>query len=134
MYTDPIADMLTRIRNGCRAGLSTVDIPASKLKLALAKILLAEGYVKSYQVIESETNKVIKTLRVALKYDTEGYPVIRKITRISRPGLRHYRNTRRMSRVLNGAGVAILTTSQGLITDRVARKLGIGGEVLCEVI
>ncbi|MEB3245553.1 MAG: 30S ribosomal protein S8 [Vampirovibrionales bacterium] len=134
MYTDPIADMLTRIRNACRAGLSSVDMPFSKLKSELAKVLLAEGYIKSFELLESPESKVHKTLRLVLKYDTEGYPVIRVINRISRPGLRQYRNARRMKRVLNGAGVAIITTSQGLMTDRVARQKGIGGEVLCEVL
>ncbi|MEB3286593.1 MAG: 30S ribosomal protein S8 [Vampirovibrionales bacterium] len=131
MHTDPIADLLTRIRNACLAGLPLVEMPASKLKLELVKVLQHEGYIKSFELREGQAGH--QTLRVILKYDVEGLPVIREIRRISRPGLRRYAGVDNIPRVLSGAGVTIVSTSKGLLTDRQARKEGVGGELLCQV-
>lgn len=128
--TDPIADMLTRIRNAAAAGLPMVEVPASKLKIEIAKVLLQEGYVRSYEVREAEGRK---TLRVLLKYDTKGYPVIRKLVRVSRPGLRKYYKVDNLPRILAGAGVAIVSTPKGLLSDREARRERVGGELLCYI-
>jgi len=130
MYNDPIADMLTRIRNAAAAGLPMVEVPASKLKIEIAKVLLQEGYVRSYEVREAEGRK---TLRVLLKYDTKGYPVIRKLVRVSRPGLRKYYKVDNLPRILAGAGVAIVSTPKGLLSDREARRERVGGELLCYI-
>ena len=127
MLTDPIADMLTRIRNAQGAGHLMVEIPFSKLKVEIAKLLLKQGYVRSYEVLEQ------RTLRVVLKYDRQGEPVIRGLKRVSKPGLRVYANKDRLPRVLGGAGTAIVSTSQGILTDHEARKKGVGGEVLCYI-
>ena len=128
--TDPIADMLTRIRNANTAKHKTVDIPASKMKLAIAKILFEEGYIKSFEEIAGENQA---TIRVTLKYDEKGKRVIDGIKRISKPGLRIYSSKEDLPRVLNGLGIAIISTSQGLKTDKEARTLGIGGEVLAYI-
>lgn len=126
---DPIADMLTRIRNGQTAEKKTVAMPASKLKKAVAKVLLEEGYISDFQ----ETDNGGKpTLNVALKY-FQGSPVISEIKRVSRPGLRIYRKKDELPNVMDGLGIAIISTSKGLMTDRAARKAGFGGEVLCYV-
>jgi small subunit ribosomal protein S8 len=128
--TDPIADFLTRIRNAQMAGHRTVDIPASNMKRAMTKILLDKGYIRKF--IDIEDGKV-GLIRLFLKYDSYGYPVIKNLQRVSRPGLRQHRKATEIPRVRNGLGIAILTTSQGVMTDKEARKLGIGGEVLCYV-
>ena len=128
--TDPIADMLTRIRNANTAKHKTVDIPASKMKLAIAKILFEEGYIKSFEEIEGETQA---TIRVTLKYDEKGKRVIDGIKRISKPGLRIYSSKEDLPKVLNGLGIAIVSTSKGIMTDKEARKNGLGGEVIAYV-
>jgi small subunit ribosomal protein S8 len=128
---DPIADMLTRIRNANTAKHDTVDIPASKMKLAIAEILFNEGYIKKYDVIEDGN---FKTIRVTLKYGKDkNEKIITGIKRISKPGLRVYAGKDELPRVLGGLGVAIISTNNGVITDKQARKLGVGGEVLAFV-
>ena len=128
--TDPIADMLTRIRNANSAKHKTVDVPASKMKIAIAEILFKEGYIKSFELISNENQGII---RITLKYDEKGTRVIDGIKRISKPGLRIYANKEELPRVLNGLGTAIISTSQGLKTDKEAREAGIGGEVLAYI-
>ena len=128
--TDPIADMLTRIRNANSSKHKTVDIPASKMKLSIADILFKEGYIKSFEEI---SNDVQGTIRVTLKYDEKGNRVIDGIKRISKPGLRVYASKEDLPQVLNGLGIAIVSTSKGIMTDREARKEGLGGEVLAYV-
>ena len=128
--TDPIADMLTRIRNANTAKHETVDIPASNMKKAIAEILNNEGYIKGYQIIEDGKQGVI---RVTLKYTSNKEKVITGIKRISKPGLRMYAPADELPRVLKGLGIAIISTSKGIMTDREARKLHIGGEVLAFV-
>ena len=126
--SDPIADMLTRIRNANTAKHDTVDVPSSKMKLAIAEILLKEGFIKSYEIIE-EGN--FKTIRIALKYGADkNQRIITGIKRISKPGLRVYAGAEEMPKVLGGLGIAIISTNQGVVTDKEARKLGVGGEVL----
>ena len=128
--TDPIADMLTRIRNANSAKHKTVYIPASKMKTAIAEILFKEGYIKSFELINDETQGII---RITLKYDEKGTRVIDGIKRISKPGLRVYAGKEELPRVLNGLGIAIISTSKGLKTDKEAREAGIGGEVLAYI-
>lgn len=128
--TDPIADMLTRIRNANSSKHKTVDIPASKMKLSIADILFKEGYIKSFEEI---SNDVQGTIRVTLKYDEKGNRVIAGIKRISKPGLRIYASKEELPQVLNGLGIAIVSTSKGIMTDKEARKIGLGGEVLAYV-
>ncbi len=128
--TDPIADLLTRIRNASTAKHPSVDIPASKLKKAIANILLEEGYVKGVQVIADDKQGVI---RIALKYTETGSPVITGIRRVSKPGLRIYTNCEDMPKVMKGLGTAIISTSKGVMTDRAARANNVGGEVLAFV-
>ena len=128
--SDPISDMLTRIRNAQMAEKTSVAMPASKLKVAIAEVLKDEGYVDGFNVISGEGGK--HTLEIALKYYS-GRPVIEKIQRISRPGLRVYKGSDDIPKVMNGLGIAIVSTSKGLMTDRKARANGIGGEVLCVV-
>ena len=128
--TDPIADMLTRIRNANSAKHKTVDVPASKMKTAIAEILFKEGYIKSFEVISNENQGII---RIALKYDEKGKRVIDGIKRISKPGLRVYASKDELPKVLNGLGIAIISTPKGLKTDKEARELGVGGEVLAYV-
>lgn len=127
--SDPIADMLTRIRNAQMAEKVTVAMPSSKLKVALAKVLQDEGYVDGFKVV---TDNGKPTLEIGLKYYADR-PVIEKIQRVSRPGLRVYKGSEDIPQVMNGLGVAIVSTSKGLMTDRKARANGIGGEVLCVV-
>ena len=129
--TDPIADMLTRIRNGLHAGHETAVIPASKVKIEIAKILKAEGYINNYKV-EGETAKD-KTMTIELKYSPDGQKVITGLKRISKPGLKVYAKSNAVPRVLNGLGIAIISTSKGLMTDRDARKEKLGGEVVAYV-
>lgn len=128
--TDPIADMLTRIRNANSSKFKTVDIPASNMKRAIANILYKEGYIKSFEEIEDNTQGII---RINLKYDEKGNRVIAGLKRISKPGLRIYASKDELPKVLNGLGVAIVSTSKGVMTDSQARKEGIGGEVLAYV-
>jgi small subunit ribosomal protein S8 len=127
--SDPIADMLTRIRNGQMTEKTSVRMPASKLKKAIAQVLQDEGYIEGFMMRE---NAGLPELEVALKYYA-GRPVIEKIERVSKPGLRIYKGRDNLPRVMNGLGVAIVSTSQGVMTDRKARSLGVGGEVLCVV-
>jgi len=127
--SDPIADMLTRIRNGQMTEKISVRMPASKLKKAIAQVLKDEGYIEGFMVRE---NAGLPEMEVALKYYA-GRPVIEKIERISKPGLRIYKGRDDLPRVMNGLGVAIVSTSQGVMTDRKARSLGVGGEILCVV-
>jgi small subunit ribosomal protein S8 len=128
--TDPIADFLTRIRNAQQAGHRRVDIPASKLKRAVTKIMLDKGYIQNFLDIDDGKQGL---LRVFLKYDHYGLPVIKKLTRVSKPGLRKYSKSAEVPRVLNGLGIAVMTTSLGVMTDKEARKLNVGGEVLCYI-
>ena len=131
MYTDPIADYLTRIRNANSAGHRVVEIPASKLKKEITKILFDQGFILSYKFDDST---VQGTIKIALKYDkVTKEPVIRHIERASRPGLRKYACADNLPRVLNGLGIAIISTSQGVMTGKKARELNIGGEVICYV-
>ena len=128
--TDPIADMLTRIRNANSAKHETVDIPVSNMKKAIAQILLDEGYIASYKVIEDDKQGVI---RVTLKYGENKSQVITGLRRVSKPGLRIYSNVEDMPKVMKGLGIAIVSTSKGIMTDREARKQNVGGEVLAFV-
>ena len=128
--TDPIADMLTRIRNANSAKHKTVDVPSSRMKEAIAEILFKEGYIKAFEIISNENQGII---RITLKYDEKGTRVIDGIKRISRPGLRVYAGKEELPRVLNGLGIAIISTSKGLKTDKEAREAGMGGEVLAYV-
>lgn len=130
VMTDPIADMLTRIRNANSVHHDTVEIPSSKIKLAIAEILKAEGFIKDFEVIANTTQPVIK---VSLKYGANKEKVISGLKRISKPGLRVYSQKDQLPRVFGGLGIAIISTSQGLLTDKAARKAGLGGEVLAYV-
>ena len=126
---DPIADMLTRIRNANTAKHDTVDVPASKMKIAIANILVDEGYIAKYDLVEDGN---FKTIRITLKYGKDkNEKIISGLKRISKPGLRVYANTEDIPRVLGGLGTAIISTNKGVVTDKEARKLGVGGEVLC---
>ena len=129
--SDPIADMLTRIRYANTAKHDTVDVPASKMKIAIADILLDEGYIAKYDIVEDGN---FKTMHITLKYGADkNEKVISGLKRISKPGLRVYANSEEMPKVLGGLGTAIVSTNKGVITDKEARKLGVGGEVLCFV-
>ena len=128
--TDPLADMLTRIRNANSAKHKTVDVPASKMKTAIAEILFKEGYIKAFELIKNENQGIV---RITLKYDEKGTRVIDGIKRISRPGLRVYAGKEELPKVLNGLGIAIISTSKGLKTDKEARAAGMGGEVLAYI-
>ncbi len=132
MNTDPIADMLTRIRNANMVSLTEVEMPSSKLKVELAKLLKSEGYVEDYAVIDKEGSN-FKTLKLTLKYDEKSKPVISNLRRVSRPGLRNYCKAKDIPQVLGGMGIAIISTSKGLLTDRKAKKENVGGEILCYV-
>jgi small subunit ribosomal protein S8 len=130
--TDPIADLLTRIRNAILAGHKVVEAPASNLKKEIARILFEKGYILSYKVVDGDNKQGV--LKIALKYNPKSKkPAIKKIDRASRPGLRQYIGVDEMPRVLNGLGIAIISTSKGLMTDKEAKKENIGGEVLCFV-
>ena len=128
--TDPIADMLTRIRNANSSKHKTVDVPASNMKKEIARILFEEGYIKAFEEIKDDAQGVI---RITLKYDEKGAKVIDGLKRISKPGLRVYASKDELPKVLNGLGIAIISTSKGIVTDKQARELGIGGEVLAYV-
>ena len=127
MYSDPIADMLTRIRNAQRVGHNEVSLPKSKLKAEIAKILVKQGFIKSFSMLDD------RTLSLQLKYDRKGEPIIQYLKKVSKPGLRVYSKATRLPRILGGAGTAIVSTSKGLLTDQEARTQGVGGEVLCYV-
>ena len=129
--TDPIADYLTRIRNAYMAGKKVVEVPSSKMKVALTQTLFEKGYILSYKVVEAQPQNTIK---IALKYHPQTKAAaIKHIERVSTPGLRQYADVENMPRVLNGLGIAILSTSKGVITDKEAKELGVGGEVICYV-
>ena len=129
--SDPIADMLTRIRNANTAKHDTVDVPASKMKIAIANILLDQGYIAKYDIVE---DGAFQTIRITLKYGKDkNEKIITGIKRISKPGLRVYANKEELPKVLGGLGIAIVSTNQGVITDKVARSMGVGGEVLAFV-
>ena len=129
--TDPIADYLTRVRNAYSAGKKVVEIPSSKMKVAITQILCEKGYILSYKVVEGTP---YNTIKIALKYHPQTKTAaIRKIERVSTPGLRRYTDVENMPRVLNGLGIAILSTSKGIVTDKEAKELGVGGEILCYV-
>ena len=128
--SDPIADMLTRIRNGIRARHSRVDMPSSKIKLGIAAILKEEGYIGSYKISEEDKKKV---LRISLRYGGGGSSIITSLERVSRPGRRVYVRASDVPRIQGGMGISIMTTSQGLMTGKKARQAGLGGEVLCAV-
>ena len=128
--TDPIADMLTRIRNASQAKFKTVDIRASNIKKNIAEILFEEGYIKAYEEITNENQGII---RISLKYTEKGKKVISGLKRISKPGLRIYASKEELPKVLNGLGIAIISTSKGVMTDKKARELGVGGEVLAYI-
>jgi len=128
--SDPIADMLTRIRNGIMVSYDTVDIPGSKLKVNIAKILKSEGFIKNYKTMADKRQGVI---RIFLKYDEKGKSIIGGLQRVSRPSRRVYARNDKIPNVLNGFGTNILSTSKGVMTDRQARKLNVGGEILCAV-
>ncbi|MDD3864031.1 MAG: 30S ribosomal protein S8, partial [Eubacteriales bacterium] len=128
--TDPVADMLTRIRNANTAGHASVEIPASKMKKNIAEILVKEGYIKGYELVEDDKQGIIK---VQMKYGADKQKVISGIKKISKPGLKVYAKSSDVPKVLGGLGVAIISTSNGLITDKEARSAGVGGEVICYV-
>ena len=129
--TDPIADMLTRIRNANTAKHDTVDVPASKIKTEIARILLDEGYIKAYEIVE---DGVVKTIKITLKYGADkNQKVISGLKRISKPGLRVYAGVENMTKVLGGLGIAIISTNKGIVTDKEARAMNVGGEVLAFV-
>jgi small subunit ribosomal protein S8 len=129
--TDPIADYLTRVRNAYMAGKKVVEIPSSKMKVAITQILCEKGYILSYKVVEGTP---FNTIKIALKYHPQTkVAAIKKIERVSSPGLRQYTDVENMPRVLNGLGIAILSTSKGVITDKEAREMNVGGEVICYV-
>ncbi len=132
MFTDPIADYLTRVRNAQMAGHKVVEIPASNMKKAITEILHKKGYILNFKFEETENNQ--GNIKVALKYNMQTkLPAIKKLTRISKPGLRKYADSKTLPRVINGLGIAILSTSKGVITDKEARNLNVGGEVICHV-
>jgi small subunit ribosomal protein S8 len=128
--TDPIADMLTRIRNAGSARFDKVDIPASRLKISLARIFKEEGFIKNYKVIKDTRQGI---LRIYLKYTEHQQPLIQGLKRVSKPGCRVYAGHAELPKVQGGLGVAVVSTSQGILTDRQARKVEVGGEVLCEI-
>ena len=131
MNTDPVADYLTRIRNANQAGLKTVEIPSSNLKKEMTKILLDQGFIFNYKMVEDDLQGKIK---IALKYDKiTNDPVIKKLQRVSKPGLRKYTNSKGIPRVLNGLGINIISTSKGLMTGKKAKRENLGGEIICNI-
>lgn len=128
--SDPIADMLTIIRNGGKAGFAKVDIPGSKIKIELLRVLKKQGYIKDFKFLEDQTQGII---RVYLKYVSEGQPTIFGIERVSKPSCRVYSKSKQIKPVLNGLGISIVSTSKGLMTDKQAREANVGGEILCNV-
>lgn len=130
VFTDPIADMLTRIRNACSAKFEQVEIPSSKLKLEIARVLRQEGYIRSYRLVSTDRHG---TIRIQLKYLEDGRSTITALRRVSKPGARRYVGKDRLPRILGGLGIAVLSTPRGIMTSEQARRRGIGGEVLCYV-
>jgi small subunit ribosomal protein S8 len=128
--TDPVADMLTRVRNASGAKFAKVDIPSSKLKVQIARILKDEGYIKNFKVIKDNRQGI---LRIYLRYDDKNRGVIQHLVRVSRPSRRVYAGNDAIPKVLNGLGISILSTSKGILTDREARKQGVGGEIMCSL-
>jgi small subunit ribosomal protein S8 len=128
--TDPISDMLTRMRNALTASYSTVDIPSSRQKIDIAKVLKSEGFIKNYKIMADKRQGI---MRIFFKYDEKGESVIVGLKRISKPGCRIYRKADKIPKVLNGYGISILSTSKGVMTDSQARKIGIGGEIICSI-
>ena len=128
--TDPVADMLTRVRNALKASHEQVDIPSSKIKINIANVLKSEGYIRNFKIITDGRHRLI---RIFLKYDEEGVPVIGGVKRVSKPSYRVYAGYDEIPKVLNGYGVNIISTSKGLMTDREARKMRVGGEILCSL-
>ncbi|MBN2419026.1 MAG: 30S ribosomal protein S8 [Deltaproteobacteria bacterium] len=128
--TDPIADMLTRIRNALMASYNSVDVPGSRMKINIAKVLKSEGFIKNFKLIDDKKQGIIK---IYFKYDEKGVPIIDGLKRISKPGCRMYAKSDRIPKVLNGYGINILSTSKGIITDKQAREMGVGGEIICSV-
>lgn len=128
--SDPISDMLTRIRNGIMVSYDTVDIPSSRIKISVAKILKAEGFIKNYKIMPDRQHGII---RIFLKYDEKGVPLIGGLKRVSKPSGRVYTRKDRIPVILNGMGMSILSTPKGVMTDRQAKKMGVGGEILCSV-
>ena len=128
--TDPIADMLTRVRNALTASYNTVDIPSSRQKIDIARVLKSEGFIKNFKIIEDKKQGI---MRIFFKYDENGESIIGGLKRVSKPGCRIYTKGDRIPQVLNGYGINVLSTSKGIMTDRQARKIGIGGEIICSV-
>jgi len=132
MFTDPIADYLTRVRNAQMAGKKVVEIPASNMKKSITEILFDKGYILNYKFEDTANNQ--GNIKVALKYNNNtNMPAMKKLIRISKPGLRKYADSKTLPRVINGLGIAILSTSKGVITDKEARSLNVGGEVICHI-
>ncbi len=131
MMTDPIADFLTRLRNGIGARKETIDVPASKLKVHIAEILQLEGFIKGHRMVKDE--KGHDSIRITLKYDKDKVNAITGLDRVSKPGFRKYVGTENIPTTMNGLGIAILTTSRGVMSDRTAREKGVGGELICRV-
>jgi small subunit ribosomal protein S8 len=132
MYTDPISDYLTRVRNAQMAGHKVVDVPASNMKKSITEILHDKGYILNYKFEDTTNNQ--GNIKIALKYNTQTKsPAIKRLTRISKPGLRKYVDSTNLPRVINGLGIAIISTSKGVVTDKEARNLNVGGEVICHV-
>jgi len=132
MFTDPISDYLTRVRNAQMAGHKVLDVPASNMKKAITEILHDKGYILNYKFEDTANNQ--GNIKIALKYNTQSkLPAIKKLIRISKPGLRKYADSTTLPRVINGLGIAIISTSKGVITDKEARDLNVGGEVICHV-
>jgi small subunit ribosomal protein S8 len=128
--TDPIADMLTRIRNALMASYNSVDIPGSRMKINIAKVLKSEGFIKNFKLVDDKKQGIIK---IYFKYDDKGIPTIDGLKRVSKPGCRIYAKRDTIPKILNGFGINILSTSKGIITDKQAREIGVGGEILCSV-
>jgi small subunit ribosomal protein S8 len=128
--TDPIADMLTRIRNALMASYNSVDIPGSRMKINIAKVLKSEGFIKNFKLVDDKKQGIIK---IYFKYDEKGVPTIDGLKRVSKPGCRIYAKRDNIPKILNGFGINILSTSKGIITDKQAREIGVGGEIICSV-
>lgn len=128
--TDPIADMLTRIRNALMASYNSVDIPGSRMKINIAKVLKSEGFIKNFKLVDDKKQGIIK---IYFKYDEKGVPTIDGLKRVSKPGCRIYAKRDNIPKILNGFGINILSTSKGIITDKQAREIGVGGEIICSI-